>query len=82
MSDRIHNKMKIDLPVKTFHKLGLDIIAESTNEKPSIFSLSPKEITELIASFIKNEKNSELYSNKLLDFLAYFLKAIQIIRRI
>lgn len=74
MSDRIRNKMKIDLPVKTFHKLGLDIIAESTNEKPSIFSLSPKEITELIASFIKNEKNSESYSNKLLDFLAYFLK--------
>lgn len=74
MSDRIRNKMKIDLPVKTFHKLGLDIIAESTKEKPSIFSLSPKEITELIASFIKNEKNSESYSNKLLDFLAYFLK--------
>jgi DNA helicase-4 len=74
MSDRIRNKMKIELPVKTFHKLGLDIIAESTNEKPSIFSLSPKEITELIASFIKNEKNSESYSNKLLDFLAYFLK--------
>ena len=74
MSDRIRNKMKIELPVKTFHKLGLDIIAESTNEKPSIFSLSAKEITELIASFIKNEKNSESYSNKLLDFLAYFLK--------
>lgn len=74
MSDRIRSKMKIDLPVKTFHKLGLDIVAESTNEKPSIFSLSAKEITELIASFIKNEKNSESYSNKLLDFLAYFLK--------
>lgn len=74
MSDRIRNKMKIELPVKTFHKLGLDIIAESTNEKPSIFSLSAKEITELIASFIKNEKNSESCSNKLLDFLAYFLK--------
>ena len=74
MSDRIRNKMKIELPVKTFHKLGLDIIAESTNEKPTIFSLSAKEITELIASFIKNEKNSESYSKKLLDFLAYFLK--------
>ncbi len=74
MSDRIRNKMKIELPVKTFHKLGLDIIAESKNEKPSIFSLSAKEISELIASFIKNEKNSKSYSKKLLDFLAYFLK--------
>lgn len=74
MSDRIRQKMKIELPVKTFHKLGLDIIAETTNTKPSIFSLSQKEILELIASFLKNEKASESYSNKLLDFLAYHLK--------
>ncbi|WP_299363453.1 UvrD-helicase domain-containing protein [Winogradskyella sp.] len=74
MAERIQRKMDISLPVKTFHKLGLDIIAESTNKKPSIFSLSQKEILQLLSSFISNAKSDDDYFNKLLDFLAYYLK--------
>ncbi|EAR02013.1 UvrD-helicase domain-containing protein [Maribacter sp. HTCC2170] len=74
MAERIQKKMDISLPVKTFHKLGLDILAESSNQKPSIFGLSQKEILQLITSFISNAKANSQYLNKLIDFLAYHLK--------
>lgn len=74
MAERIQKKMDILLPVKTFHKLGLDIIAESTNEKPSIFGLSQKEILQLLSSFISDAKSNDTYFNNLIDFLAYYLK--------
>ena len=74
MAERIQKKMDISLPVKTFHKLGLDIIAESTNEKPSIFGLSQKEILQLLSSFISDAKSNDTYFNNLIDFLAYYLK--------
>nr|BFF36924.1 hypothetical protein BACT7_17860 [Tenacibaculum mesophilum] len=74
MAERIQKKMDISLPVKTFHKLGLDIIAESINEKPSIFGLSQKEILQLLSSFISDAKSNDTYFNNLIDFLAYYLK--------
>tara|TARA_R110002074_G_scaffold15952_1_gene53917 strand:+ start:12789 stop:16184 length:3396 start_codon:yes stop_codon:yes gene_type:complete len=74
MAERIQKKMDISLPVKTFHKLGLDIIAESTNEKPSIFGLSQKELLQLLSSFISDAKSNDAYFNNLIDFLAYYLK--------
>lgn len=74
MAERIQKKMDISLPVKTFHKLGLDIIADSTNEKPSIFGLSQKEILQLLSSFISDAKSNDTYFNNLIDFLAYYLK--------
>lgn len=74
MAERIQKKMDISLSVKTFHKLGLDIIAESTNEKPSIFGLSQKEILQLLSSFISEAKSNNTYFNNLIDFLAYYLK--------
>lgn len=74
MAERIQKKMDISLSVKTFHKLGLDIIAESTNEKPSIFGLSQKEILQLLSSFISEAKSNDIYFNNLIDFLAYYLK--------
>ncbi|MBG6111677.1 DNA helicase-4 [Flavobacterium sp. CG_9.10] len=74
MSDRIRNKMKIDLSVKTFHKLGKDIIAEVNNEAPEVLDLKKIDIKSLIQSFINNSKTDNKYHTKLLDFLAYYLK--------
>lgn len=74
MIERIQDKMNISLPVKTFHKLGLDIIAETNNEKPSIFSLSQKETLEFLASIIKNAKSNKEYFKKIVDFFTYYLK--------
>lgn len=74
MSDRIIKKMKIDLPVMTFHKLGKDIIAEVNDEAPEVFDPKKVDIKSLLQSFINHSKKDTNYSNKLLDFLSYFLK--------
>lgn len=74
MRERIKRKMNIDISVKTFHKLGLDIISAVNNEKPSIFDLSKKETLELFASFIEHAKKDTEYFSKFIHFLVYWLK--------
>jgi len=74
MAERIRRKMNITLQVKTFHKLGLDIIAECEGAKPSIFGLSQKELMEMLSSLMANAKLDGDYFQKLVDFLAYELK--------
>lgn len=74
MQERIKEKMGINISVKTFHKLGLDIIAEANNEKPAIYDSAGKTHLEIIASFIKYSKNDETYFDLLMDFLSYYLK--------
>ncbi len=74
MRNRIKEKMNIDILVKTFHKLGLDIIAEASNEKPSIFDKSNKETIELFASFIEHAKKDSTYFSNLVHFFVYWLK--------
>ena len=74
MRDRIYNKMNIDIPVKTFNKLGLDIIADVNNLKPSIYDTNSKSHLEIINSFIDHAKQSDDYYNLLIDFISYYLK--------
>lgn len=74
MIDRIRMKMNIDLPVMTFHKLGKDIIAEVNDEAPKVFDPKKVNIKSLLQSFVNHLKKDADYSNKLLDFLSYFLK--------
>lgn len=74
MKERIENIMNIDLPVKTFNKLGLDIIAEVYNEKPSIYESNGKSHLERISSFIENSKKNGKYFDRLIDFISYYLK--------
>lgn len=74
MAERIRKKMGVALQVKTFHKLGLDIIAEAESEKPSVLDLSQKQLLELLQSFVGNAREEEDYMEKLVDFLTYYLK--------
>lgn len=74
MSERIRKNMGLPLPVKTFHKLGLDIISEARGEKPSVLDLSQKQFLELLQSFLNNSKVSDQYFDKLMDFLSFYLK--------
>jgi len=74
MRDRVYNKMNIDIPVKTFNKLGLDIIAEVNDLKPSIYDANSKSHLERISSFIDHAKESEEYYDLLIDFISYYLK--------
>lgn len=74
MRERVKEKMNIDISVKTFNKLGIDIIAEVDNQKPSIFDFSKKETLELFASFIEHAKKDSKYFSKLIHFFIYWLK--------
>ena len=76
MRDRIYNKMNIDILVKTFNKLGLDIIAQVNNLKPSIYEANGKSHLERISSFIDHAKKSDDYYNLLIDFISYYLKPV------
>jgi DNA helicase-4 len=72
MNKRIKKKMKIDIDTMTFHKLGLDIIASATDEKPSVFE--EKKLTGLIEGFISAEKKDLNYLSKMNNFFINFLK--------
>ncbi|WP_282018172.1 UvrD-helicase domain-containing protein [Salegentibacter mishustinae] len=74
MHERIRNKMGFNIPVKTFHKLGLDIIAEVGNEKPSILGFTQKQNLELIEELISVAKKDSEYFDKLNEFLSNYLK--------
>ncbi|MBZ9652668.1 UvrD-helicase domain-containing protein [Psychroflexus montanilacus] len=74
MRDRIDDKMNIDVPVKTFNKLGLDIISEVNNLKPSIYESSGKPHLERISSFIDYAKESHEYYSSLIEFFSFYLK--------
>jgi DNA helicase-4 len=74
MRDRIYNKMDIDIPVKTFNKLGLDIIAQVNDLKPSIYEANGKSHLERISSFVDHSKENVQYYNLLIDFISYYLK--------
>jgi DNA helicase-4 len=74
MKERIDDEMNIDIPVKTFNKLGLDIIAEVKNERPSIFGNEQDTRDDIITFFIENLKRDESYYEILIDFISYYLK--------
>ncbi|WBL16856.1 UvrD-helicase domain-containing protein [Sutcliffiella sp. NC1] len=70
MEERIKQRLNINVEVKTFHKLGLDIISKSTKAKPDIVE-QPSEI-------IKQYFHNELYDNpqqikKMIEFFGYYL---------
>ena len=71
MQSRIAKKLNVNVECKTFHKLGLDILASYSEEKPSIYS---EGMSEKINEYLKNEiygKKDEL--KKLLEFFGYYL---------
>ena len=74
MRERIKSISNASIEVKTFHKLGLDIISKATGERPNIFALSEIEKREIFASFIANAKCDVEYYSNLIDFLIYWFK--------
>jgi DNA helicase IV len=74
MQERIRNKMGISIRVKTFHKLGLDIIAEISGEKPSILDLNRESIFKLTSSFIEEARKNDKYNEAFLEYLSFYSK--------
>lgn len=83
MRDRIYKKMNIDVQVKTFHSLGLEIIAKVKNEKPSVFGDNKQMnrwkskssiLTDILNSFVDELKKDKDYFKNYIEFLAYHLR--------
>lgn len=83
MQDRITRTMKIDVPVKTFHSLGLEIIAKVKNEKPSVFGDNKQMnrwknessiLTDILKSFVDELKKDRDYFKNYVEFLLYHLR--------
>jgi len=66
MDERVYSRLGIRLNVRTFHSLGLDIIAKSEGVKPSVSELAedrvklPKKILEFIKTRMEDESFSKL----------------------
>lgn len=71
MENKVVHKLNVPVKVNTFHKLGLDIIAQSTGSKPSVLDLSQAKIIEQFALFIDTLKSDKAYQTALLDFWVF-----------
>ncbi|MFS1518560.1 UvrD-helicase domain-containing protein [Bacillus sp. SCS-151] len=70
MYERISKKLCVDVDVKTFHKLGLEIISKEKGSRPDIIE-NPQDL-------INNYMFKEVYNNKeqvkkLIEFFGYYL---------
>ncbi|SDX96470.1 UvrD-helicase domain-containing protein [Thermoactinomyces sp. DSM 45892] len=72
MYDRISKKLNVDVQVKTFHKLGLEIIKRHEKKNPSIAEESEleKAINSYIQSELLHDKNQ---IKRLIEFFSYYL---------
>ena len=75
MKHRIQEKMRINIDVKTFHKLGLDIIreVEAENQK-DVCDLSRKELMEVFNSFFTSLIEDNSYLEKVTCYFTSYLK--------
>lgn len=70
MQERITNRLKINVEAKTFHKLGLEIIAQAKGYRPDINS----ETEKFVEDFFKNEiqKDRDTVEN-VMKFFSYYI---------
>lgn len=67
LEERINNDFKLNIPIKTFHKLGLDILNDQCKRKVSVIETHEK--WQLFVDYFKNE----IFSNK--EQLRYILNS-------
>jgi len=81
MDERVHSCLGIRLNVRTYHSLGLSIIAESEGAKPSVSELAadriklPKKILEFLQGEMEDPKLSELVNRYLIFHLSPYRTA-------
>lgn len=70
MTERIEHRLHLRVSVKTFHALGLEILAKDRQAKPDIFS----GLTEIIQAYMKDRIFEEGQQIKhLIEFFGYYL---------
>jgi DNA helicase-4 len=75
MYKRTNSHLKLDLDVKTFHSLGLSIIAEVEGKTPSVSKLATDKVKldNKIEEFIKDNFHDELFSKLLNEYFLFHL---------
>jgi|GEM_PF-182211 len=74
IKERVYEKLHLeDIKAKTFHSLGLEIIAKSTNKKPSLapWEQSSLALEKLIWGIIEEQVTDAVLYAKLLKFFVY-----------
>lgn len=75
MATRIEKRLESSLEVRTFHSLGMEIIAQTTGKRPSLSPMSEDEklflstIQQYINDLLKDEKTREIVAN----YFAFYL---------
>jgi len=83
MDERVQSRLGMRLNVRTFHSLGLDVIAESEGVKPSVSELVedrvklPKKILEFIESRMEDENFSKLVNEYFLFHFSPYKSAFE-----
>jgi len=73
---RINHKLGLKFPVKTYHKLGLEIIGQGKGESPSLSPLweDSQKLNERILEFIDNRMKEEDFAKLVIEyFFKYYL---------
>ncbi|MHB8131918.1 MAG: UvrD-helicase domain-containing protein [Mobilitalea sp.] len=70
MQERISNRLAINVKVKTFHKLGLEIIAKARGYRPDVNAETDKIIVNYFKSKIINNKQ---IVSEAIKFFSYYL---------
>lgn len=75
MKERINNRLCINVRVETFHSLGLKLIAEATNVKPSVESNSADIVRQFFNSAVEN--GGSLAQDILLYYSQYLIPILK-----
>ena len=57
MSERLQKETKLKIDASTFHKLGMNIIAEAENRKPTVYSENINKYIKQVLDELVKDKN-------------------------
>jgi DNA helicase IV len=74
LADRVRKRLGVDVPISTFHKLGLGILAKATGAKPLVapFAADPIEKAKHLDAIFDALKSDQSFLENLVEFCAYY----------
>jgi len=79
MVERVHERLSVDLNVRTFHSLGLEILRKTLDTIPTISKLSRDAalLRNKIEEFLKDNMKNIEFANKVNEYFLFYLKPIE-----
>ena len=83
MQERITTRLGIDVEVRTFHSLGLNIISRYLGYQPDVLDPDKREMGKLIDKYFEEEvlRDSKVMEN-LIEFFAYYINIPQDLEKV